>query len=315
MDKIKLGISACLLGRKVRYDGQAKLDPFLRDTLGRYVDYVPVCPEVAVGLGVPRESMHLTGDPACPRLVTIHSGQDHSDLLRGWACRRIVELEKEGLCGFVFKSKSPSCGMERVKVYNHKGQAVKTGVGLFAAAFKERFPLLPVEEEGRLHDLPIRENFIESIFALKRWRDMIETGKTPSHLVHFHTTHKMLILSHSQLHYRQMGQLVANGHNLAVDDLFNRYRELLLTALRLKATRRKHMNVLQHIQGFFKKQLNPDEKQELTEIIAQFAEGSLPLIVPVTLLNHYVRQYGQEYLAGQFYLHPHPLELQLRNHG
>lgn len=176
MDKIKLGISTCLLGEPVRYDGQHKLDPFLRDTLGTYVDYVPVCPEVEVGLGVPREAMHLEGDPASPRLVTIQTHIDHTDRMNAWARKRVEALEAEGLCGFIFKSRSPSSGMERVKVFNDKGVAVKSGVGLFAAAFMAHFPLLPVEEEGRLQDPCLRENFIERVFALQRWRAMLARG-------------------------------------------------------------------------------------------------------------------------------------------
>jgi uncharacterized protein YbbK (DUF523 family) len=168
MIKIKLGISSCLLGVNVRYDGGHKLDSFLKDTLGAYVDYVPVCPEVECGLGVPRESMHLEGESENPRLVTTGSNQDRTDLLVDWVLKRVVELEAENLYGFIFKSDSPSCGMERVKVYNEKGMAVKTGIGIFARIFKEHFPLLPVEDEGRLHDPILREKFIERIFALKR---------------------------------------------------------------------------------------------------------------------------------------------------
>jgi uncharacterized protein YbbK (DUF523 family) len=167
-DTIKLGISACLLGERVRYDGGHTLDQFLIDTLGPYVTFVPVCPEAESGLGVPREAMRLTGDPDSPRLVTIHSGQDHTDLVAGWARRRVLELEKENICGFIFKSNSPSSGMERVKVYSDNGIAEKKGIGIFARVFMEHFPLLPTEEDERLHDPVIRENFIERIFSLQR---------------------------------------------------------------------------------------------------------------------------------------------------
>ncbi len=315
MDKIKLGISTCLLGEPVRYDGQHKLDPFLRDTLGTYVDYVPVCPEIEVGLGVPREAMHLEGDPASPRLVTIQTHIDHTDRMNAWARKRVEALEAEGLCGFIFKSRSPSSGMERVKVFNDKGVAVKSGVGLFAAAFMAHFPLLPVEEEGRLQDPCLRENFIERVFALQRWRAMLAEGRSLRNLVAFHAAHKYLLLSHSETHCRQMGKLVAEGRDLPASERFPRYEALLLQALALMATRRKHVNVLQHIMGYFKKQLGADEKQELLEIIGQYAEGIVPLVVPVTILNHFVRKYREPYLATQFYLHPHPIELQLRNHG
>ena len=170
---IKLGISSCLLGVNVRYDGGHKLDRFLKDTLGAYVEYIPDCPEVECGLGVPRESMYLEGEPESSRLVTTSSKQDRTDLLVEWARKRVVELEAENLCGFIFKSDSPSCGMERVQVYNEKEMAVTTGVGIFARIFMEHFPLLPVEDEGRLNDPSLRENFIERIFALKRWREVL----------------------------------------------------------------------------------------------------------------------------------------------
>ena len=173
MEKIKLGISTCLLGETVRYDGRHKLDRFLMNTLGQYVEYVPVCPEVECGLGVPRESMHLEGDPDSPRLVTTRTKQDMTDRMVQWARKRVVELEKEDLCGFIFKSNSPSSGMERVRVYNEKGMPVKKGIGIFAGIFMDRFPLLPAEEEGRLHDPELRENFIERIFTLKQWREVL----------------------------------------------------------------------------------------------------------------------------------------------
>lgn len=181
---LKIGISACLLGEPVRYDGGHKLDHFLVETLGRFVSFVPVCPETECGLGVPRETMRLTGDPASPRLMTIHSGQDLTARMESWAARRVKELAGENLCGFIFKSRSPSSGMERVKVYADTGGApTKTGVGLFAKEFMTRFPLLPVEDEGRLHDPVLRENFITRIFVLKRWRDLMTGNRSRGGLV------------------------------------------------------------------------------------------------------------------------------------
>jgi uncharacterized protein YbbK (DUF523 family) len=193
--KIRLGISACLLGKAVRYDGGHKLDRYLTETLGKYVEYVPVCPEVECGMPVPREPMHLEGDPESPRLVTIKAKIDKTGQMAGWAEKRVIELEKEGLMGFIFKSDSPSSGMERVKVYNDKNMAVRQGVGIFARRFMEHFPLLPVEEEGRLHDPAIRENFIERVFALARWREFLAWNRSLGALVEFHTKHKMLISS------------------------------------------------------------------------------------------------------------------------
>jgi len=315
MKKIKIGISTCLLGEPVRYDGQHKLDSFLRDTLGEYVDYVRSCPEVEVGLSTPREAMHLAGDPESPRLVTVKTNEDLTDRMTVWSQKRVRELESENLCGYIFKSKSPSCGMERVKIYSEKGMAAKTGVGIFAAAYMAHFPLHPVEEEGRLHDPGLRENFIERIFTFQRWRDMLAEGRKLGSLVTFHAQHKYLLHAHSETHARQMGKIVAGATELPLTERFAQYETLLLKAMALKATRSKHVNVLQHMLGYFKKDLTADEKQEVLELLEQYAAGTLPLIVPVTLINHYVRKYAKSYLADQFYLHPHPIELQLRNHG
>jgi uncharacterized protein YbgA (DUF1722 family)/uncharacterized protein YbbK (DUF523 family) len=313
-DKIKLGISACLLGEQVRYDGGHKWDRFLTDTLGKYVEFVPVCPEVECGLGVPREAMRLAGDPQNPSLVTVRTGVDHTARMQHWARTRLMGLEKEGLCGFIFKSGSPSSGMERVKVYGPTGSPAKTGVGLFARAFMEHFPLLPVEDEGRLHDAALRENFIEAIFTLQRWREMLAHGGGLRALVEFHTRHKLLLRAHSLEHLRQMGKLVAQAADLPVSELYGRYQKLLLEALKRKTTIRKNTDVLYHLMGYFKNDLNPDEKQELRDLIDLYHGSFLPLIVPVTLINHYVRKYDQPYLKGQWYLNPHPIELQLRNH-
>jgi uncharacterized protein YbgA (DUF1722 family)/uncharacterized protein YbbK (DUF523 family) len=314
MEKIKLGISTCLLGENVRYDGGHKLDRFLTDTLGQYVEYVPVCPEVECGLPIPRESMHLEGDPESPRLVTLRTKQDMTERMVTWAKKRVVDLEKEGLCGFIFKSDSPSSGMERVKVYGEKGMPVKKGVGMFAKIFIEHFPLLPVEEEGRLHDPKLRENFVERIFALKRWREVLAQKESRGNLIDFHTQQKLLILSHSPKHYQIMGKLVAKAKEILLKELYQQYQTILMEALQLKTTPKKNANVLMHMMGYFKEQLSSDEKQELLEVIDHYRQEVIPLIVPTTLINHYVRKYDQPYLKQQVYLNPHPLELQLRNH-
>ena len=314
MEKIKLGISTCLLGEPVRYDGGHKLDRFLRDTLGQYVEYVPVCPEVECGLGIPRESMHLEGEQETPRLITTRTKRDVTDRMLAWSRQRIKELESEKLCGFIFKSNSPSSGMERVKVFDEKGIPHKTGVGLFAGVFMKHFPLLPVEDEGRLHDPVLRENFIERIFVFKRWREMLEKGLKSSRLIEFHSRHKLLIMSHSTKHTSGMGKLVARAKEIPSEELFNNYGRMLMEALRLRATIKKNTNVLQHLMGYFKKLLTSDEKLEILEVIDHYYKGHLPLIVPLTLLKHYVRKYDQPYLKRQYYLDPHPIELQLRNH-
>jgi uncharacterized protein YbgA (DUF1722 family)/uncharacterized protein YbbK (DUF523 family) len=311
---IRIGISTCLLGENVRFDGGHKHDRFLTDTLGQYVEYVPVCPEVECGLGIPREAMRLIGDPASPRLVTTHTSRDMTERMLAYAGARVAELEKEDLGGFVFKSGSPSSGMERVRVYNDKGMPSLKGVGLFAGAFMEHFPLLPVEEDGRLNDPLLRENFIERIFALKRWRQLVIEGQKRGNLIDFHTKQKLLILSHSPKLYQAMGQLVASQKALPVNELYEKYQALLMEALKLKTTPRKNANVLGHMMGYFKKELASDEKKELLGIIDTYRNGYVPLIVPITLMNHYVRKYNQPYLKEQVYLNPHPVELQLRNH-
>jgi uncharacterized protein YbgA (DUF1722 family)/uncharacterized protein YbbK (DUF523 family) len=302
------------LGENVRYDGGHKLDRFLTDTLGQFVEYAPVCPEVECGLPIPRESMHLEGDPESPRLVTSRTKQDMTNRMISWAKRRVVELEKDRLCGFIFKSDSPSSGMERIKVYNEKGMPAKKGVGIFARIFMERFPLLPVEDEGRLHDPKLRENFIERIFTLKRWREVLAQKESRGNLVDFHTQHKLLILSHSPKHYQIMGKLVAKAKEIPIKEHYQQYQTILMEALQLKTTPKKNANVLQHMMGYFREQLSPDEKQELLEVIEHYKQEYIPLIVPITLIQHYVRKYGQPYLKQQVYLNPHPLELQLRNH-
>jgi uncharacterized protein YbgA (DUF1722 family)/uncharacterized protein YbbK (DUF523 family) len=314
MEKIKLGISTCLLGESVRFDGGHKWDRFLTDTLGQYVEYVPVCPEVECGFGIPREPFRLIGDSQNPRLITIRTHQDHTDRMVQWAKKRVTELEKENLCGYIFKSGSPSSGMERVKVYDQNGVPAKTGVGIFARVFMEHFPLLPVEDEGRLNDPKLRENFIERIFTLKRWREVIGQRPALKDLVAFHTRHKLLILSHSPSHHSLMGKLVARGKEISWRELCEKYQGLLLEGLRLKTTPKKNSNVLLHILGYFREQLSADEKQEMLEIIELYRQGLVPLIVPITLVNHYVRKYDPSYLKEQYYLHPHPVELQLRNH-
>lgn len=312
--RLIIGISSCLLGNEVRFDGGHKHDRYITGTLGRYFDFVPVCPEVECGLPVPRESMRLIGDPQSPRLVTTRSGKDLTEKMQRWAQKRVRKLESENLCGFIFKSKSPSSGMERVKVYDHNNVPQSIGVGIFARAFQDHFPLLPVEEEGRLHDIVLRENFIETVFLYKRWRDTLALG-TPQSLVEFHTDHKMLLRTHSEKHYRELGRIAAQAGSLEEGPLFESYQELLMAAMRLKPTVNKHVNVLMHMMGHFKKLLSADEKQELLEVIDSFKKHHVPLIVPITLMNHYIRKYDEPYLQRQHYLSPHPTELKLRNHA
>jgi uncharacterized protein YbgA (DUF1722 family)/uncharacterized protein YbbK (DUF523 family) len=314
MEKIRLGISACLLGKNVRYDGGHALDRFLKDTLGRYIQYVPICPEAECGFGIPRETLRLTGDPKQPRLVTGRTGIDHTDRMEAWARMRVAKLEHEDLSGFIFKSGSPSSGMERVKVYDDRGVTRKIGVGVFARIFMEHFPLMPVEEDGRLHDPILRENFIDRIFTCRRYREIRGKKNRIGSIVDFHMRHKFLLMAHSPKHLQQIGHLIAHAKDVPAKELIGRYEEFLLEALALKSSMAKHTNVLHHMMGYFKKNLSADEKQELMEVIDEYRWGLIPLIVPITLMNHWVRKYHEPCLKGQVYLNPHPVELQLRNH-
>ena len=313
-ERLRLGISSCLLGNPVRWNAGHKLDRFLTGTLGQFVDYVPVCPEVEAGFGTPRESMRLVGDPENPRLITFKTKTDNTDQMLRWARKRVKELEREDLHGFIFKSDSPSSGMIRVKVYTEKGMPVKKGVGMFAREFMAHFPLIPAEDDGRLHDARIRENFIERIFTLRRWREALAGGRRMGNLVDFHTRNKLLILSHSPGHYRAMGKMVADGKRTPMKELFAQYEAILMEALALKTTPKKNFNVLQHLMGYFKKQLSGDEKKELLDVFDQYRKELVPLVVPLTLINHFVRKYDQPYLKLQTYLNPHPVELKLRTH-
>ncbi len=313
MEKIKIGVSSCLLGEKVRYDGGHKLDNFIARTLAQYVDFVPVCPEYECGLGVPREAMRLAGNPSDPRLVTVKTRVDHTDRMVKWAEKRLRELEGEDLCGFIFKSRSPSSGMERVKVYDERGYSVKTGVGIFARLFMRHFPYLPLEEEGRLADPKLRETFIENIFILKEWRGALAGNKAVG-LLKFHERMKYSFMARSPGLLGRMGRLLAGHKKGSFAAIRDAYYELLANMLKTKSTTALHLNVLQHLIGYFKEQLTSPEKEEFGEILKHYRAGDLPLILPVTLINHYARKYACAYLLNQYYLNPHPLELQLRNH-
>jgi uncharacterized protein YbgA (DUF1722 family)/uncharacterized protein YbbK (DUF523 family) len=290
--KIKAGISACLLGQKVRYDGQDKLDHYLRDTAGRFFEWLPVCPEVECGLPVPREAMRLVGAAESPRLD---------------------ELGREDLCGFVFKGKSPSSGYLTAKIYSEDGVPYAKGSGLFAAAFTKRFPLIPAEDDCRMRDPDIRENFIERVFVFHRWKEFIRGGGGAAGLVEFHTRHKLMIMSRSPADLYKLGRIVASAGKSRGPALTDSYISALTEILKKKSSVKKHVNVMDHAAGYFKKQLDSDGKKELREIIENYRQGLLPVLAPLTLFNHYIREYKQDYLASQYYFNPHPLELRLRN--
>lgn len=315
MSPIKLGISACLAGQKTRYDGGDRGDRFLTDTVGRYLELLPICPEAACGLGVPREPMRLTGRPEAPRLLTVRTGRDLTGRLAAWIEKEMGQLAAENLAGFIFKSKSPSCGLAGVKVYDGQGKITAQGTGLFARAFQDYFPLVPVEDEGRLHDPEIRDNFLERLFFWRNWREFMARNPDLGGLNVFHVRHRCQFLAHSPEHCRQLGKLVAQGAGSPMPQLLADYSALALAALRLKSTASKNANVLYHVLGYFKKRLSNGDKQEVLEAIESYRRGEAPLIVPVTLINHYVHKYQEPYLQGQTYLNPDPLELRLRNHA
>ncbi len=312
---ILVGISSCLLGQNVRYDGGHKKNDFVTGQLARFVELVPVCPEVELGLGIPRETIRLERHDGLVHLVAPKSGRDLTQEMRAYAETRVEKLRPLDLSGYVLKKDSPSCGMERVRVYGGKGPATRDGQGAFAAVLHERMPLLPLEEEGRLDDLPLRENFVERVFAFRRLQDLFCSAWSRGELVAFHAAEKLLLLAHAPEAYTALGRLVARVKTLPREEVARRYTEGFLGAMAKLATRGRHANVLQHMAGYFKELASADERQELSEAILDYRRGLLPLIVPVTLVKHHVRKHGVEYLAGQRYLQPHPKELMLRNHG
>ena len=311
---VRIGVSRCLLGEAVRYDGGHKRDRFVTDVLSRYVEWVPVCPEVEAGLGTPREAMRLTGHAQSPQLITIKTGRDLTRPLAEFTDRRVQTLEGLELSGYIFKKDSPTCGIERVKLYTSKGMPGRAGVGIFARAFIKRFPLVPIEDEGRLCDPVIRDNFVERIFCYHRWQQWKHTPFSRHRLVMFHTIHKYLLMSHGHAAYQSLGRLVAQARRYKPKDLVSRYGALFMAALAVKATRSKQVNVLQHLVGHVKHQLQPNERAELDGVIGEYQQGFVPLIVPITLIKHYVTRYDVAYIRDQVYLNPHPKELMLRNY-
>jgi uncharacterized protein YbgA (DUF1722 family)/uncharacterized protein YbbK (DUF523 family) len=310
---IRIGISSCLLGEQVRFDGGHKHDTLITGTFGTLFQWVPVCPEVEVGMSIPRESLRLIGAAGAPRLVAPRSGTDHTAAMQRYSEERVEQLARKSLHGYILKKDSPSCGMERVRVYPRSGPAARTGRGLFAAALMQRFPTLPVEEEGRLRDVPLRENFIERVFSRLRWLELMRTKPAPRDLVDFHTRHKLTILSHSEPHYRTMGRMVAGAGRTPLSELLPRYENAFAAALRVKATPRKHSNVLYHLLGFLKASLAADDRKEMVDCIERYRTGLVPLIVPITLFNHHFRRFPVAWVTRQTYLNPYPSELRLRN--
>lgn len=309
---ISVGISACLLGDEVRFDGGHKRDAYIVGTLSRYFTFVPVCPEAEVGLGTPREPMRLVKTDSGIEVRGVKTPSlDATDRLRSYG--REMSGRLSHLCGYIFKRASPSCGMERVKVYKPNGNLTGQGRGAYADTFLAEQPLLPAEEEGRLGDPGLRENFIERVFVFHRWRTFLASDFNPGGLVRFHSEHKFLVLAHNQSAYRRMGQLVARAGGESFVELTREYLRELMTALKRPAHRKQHCNVLQHLFGFVSRKLETDDRIEMLEVIDQYRAGWVPLVVPITLLNHHFRRHPNEYVSRQHYLNPHPRELALRS--
>ena len=310
---IRLGVSACLLGQNVRYDAGHKRSSFVADLLPQYFELVPVCPEVAIGLGVPRQPIRLVGSPETPRAVGTRDPElDVTEALGDYGRRMADDLPD--ISGYVLKSRSPSCGMERVKVYTEGGGGAGKGRGLYAAAFMAARPMLPVEEEGRLNDPVLRENFVERVYAFRRWQELLAAGASAERLVDFHTRHKLVLMAHGPQRLRELGRLIAQAGTRDPEALAREYGERFMAALAYRATRRRHTDVLFHLMGYLKRSLDPGDKAELVELIHDYRRGLVPLIVPVTLLRHHFRRHPNPYVERQVYLSWQPAGLSLWNH-
>lgn len=312
-NKPRIGISQCLLGDAVRYDGGHKLDAFLTDVLAPFVEWVPICPEVEAGLGIPREAMHLTGNPNSPRLLTIHTKMDHTRTLKTFSQRRVQELVTADLDGYISKSHSPSCGIHGVPLYSEKGRASQQGKGIFSTVVQKTFPLLPMEEEGHLNKSAIRENFIERIFGYRRWKVLIQGKRiTRSAIVNFHARHKYVLLSHSHTHYAALGKLVSSADQYTHSNLARQYGKGFMDALKVKSTPKKHVKVLQRLAGYLKKYLNAAEQAALEGMITDYHRQLVPRTIPLMRIQDIVRRLPVVSFINQVYLNPHPQELILR---
>ncbi len=308
-----VGISSCLLGEKVRFDGGHKQNSYILKTLSQYFTFQPFCPEVDIGLGVPRETIHLIRENDLIRCVGTKSSElDVTQALKDSASQQ--SSHHQALSGYILKRDSPSCGMERVRVY-HNGMPQRNGSGIFAQQMMQNHPNLPVEEEGRLGDPVLRENFIQRVFIFYRWKKLTESEISWQLLNRFHAQHKYILMSHNQEQARTLGRELAEANTkMSAEEFIPQYGADLMVLLKQPATRKNHTNVLQHIQGYLKSHLDKDDKQELTESIENYRLGLLPLIVPITLLKHYFRKYPNDYMVNSYYLSPHPSELMLLNH-
>lgn len=310
---IQVGISSCLIGHKVRFDGGHKQSKYCKDVLADYFDYQPICPEMAIGLGTPRRAIRLIREQELIRVVASDGSFDVTDKLTNFAAQTSANLNH--LSGYIFCAKSPSCGMERVTVYqgdSNNGQ--RDGVGVFAAQVMKNNPLLPVEEDGRLNDPLLRENFITRVLAYHQWKTLVDSEVTMAKLIEFHSQHKYLLMAHSAKRYYQLGPMLGGTGKLA-EDIAPQYIRLFMETLACLPNRKSHSNTLSHLQGYFKRHLDSAQRVDLADIIEQYREGLIPLMAPLTLINHYLKIYPDPYLEKQAYLHPHPKQLKLRyNH-
>lgn len=307
---IRLGVSSCLLGNRVRYDGDHKRDSFITDTLGQFFEFVTVCPEMVIGMGVPRQPIRLLGDPERPRAVGVDDRLDVTVALG--ACARQATRELKDISGYIFKSKSPSCGIQDVKVYNGHGRPSNGGTGIFAGALIANQPLLPVEDETRLGKRGIRKNFIERVFFYRRWQDLIESGLTQRKLVEFHAIHRLTFMAHGNGHYRNLERIIRQEGSRSLKKVADSYAHGFMHALKQHATRKRHCRVLRHVTTCLRNKLDVDDRVELLDSIDRYRLKRLPLIVPVTLLNRHVRQSPYPDLVNQVYLNPNAAELVLR---
>lgn len=311
---IPVGISACLLGQKVRFDGGHKRSNYCLNILSECFDFKPFCPEVAAGLGTPRQPIRLVGDASNPRALGTRDPElDATDGLAEHA--DFVSEHHPELCGYILMKGSPSCGMERVKVYHPNGMPNEAGSGIFAARLMANNPALPVEEEGRLNDAVLRENFITRVFVYHAWKQQVENDPSMHGLIQFHSRHKYQVMAHSYEGYRELGRYLAQvAPNVPLQEAMDHYILTLMNALQKKANRKSHTNVLLHIIGYMKKELDSDTKQDLLAAIEEYRTNKVHLVVPLTLLKHYLKRHGNEYIMSQAYLNPYPHELGLRNY-
>jgi len=313
--EIRIGVSSCLLGQEVRYHGGHARDRYVVETLSDHLTLVPVCPEAEVGMGTPRETVRLVGSAEEPRMVGSKTETDWTARMNRWSRQRTRELAAEDLCGFVFKKNSPSCGVFRVKVYTDKGHlAIPPGRGLFAAEFARCYPLVPIEEEGRLHDPGLRENFLERVFAFRRLKDLFTGSWKRGEVIAFHAREKYLLMAHGPQKLKELGQLTARIKDHRPAEFRAAYMARFMEIMALKGTVRKHTNALQHMVGYLRKHLSSEERQRVLAVIEDYRRELVPLIVPMTLVRHYIELHDVPYVGDQTYLNPHPRELALRNH-